>query len=526
MTGSPLELPGENASDLASRPVPPPGPGLARRLLSGSGWQVMAQITPLFFNLALTPFVIETLGRTGYGLWLVTSTLAQVIATFDGGIGRSAQYFFALLAGTDNRRESTRLLLTLSAAVLFFSCLLIAPAFLLAHRLAEFFQPPPKLYDDTVFLLQVLLVLVAVSLLRNLFAAVLHAYERFALSSVSSLLSYFVYAGGMVWVLSAGMGLRGMAYAFIAQQVVATVTIIPASLRHLTLRGLGFVSTSRLAEIWHVSWRVQISGILTVVSMQAPLLIVARLRPLQVPDFGPGTTFAQQLRLIPMNGVAPIQAILGRSVGRVGAAAARTELVHLQRMWVRGVTGWCVVGAPAAYFGVNVWLPLEGNTAGLVAAVTLLAQWLALMPQVLLQWQLLLGRAEFEMWSSVLTAALLFGSALVLVPLVGAVGAAIAAVIGQLGGLVLLLAVSRLLKVPTPSAVKEIPWVQSIVAGGLSTVLVGLTGRLIVEGRLPDGGLGLLLCAAAAAPALAVFVVTTWGPRRLLRALRIRRTVL
>lgn len=503
-------------------PQPAPQPSLARRLIRGSSWRIVAQIMPLFVNLALTPYVIITLGRTGYGLWLITSTLTQFIAQFDGGIGRSAQYFFALLAGTDDRIGNTRLLVSLSAAVLLVSGLLLVPALLVSERLATFFNTPPEMVADTVFLLQVLLVLVVVSLLRNLFAAILHAYERFALSSVSSLLSYAVYAIGMVWALSSGMGLRGVAYAFVAQQVVATLTIIPPTFRHLSARGIGFVTWRRMVQVAQVSWRVQISGLLTVAAMQGPLLIVGRAQPLQVADFGPGSTFAQQLKLIPMNGVAPIQSMLGRSVGARGARQTVPEFEALQRMWVRATTGWCVVGAPAAYVGVNVWLPLEGQLAGLVAAVMLAAQWLSLLPQVLLQWQLLQGHAEYEMWSAGLTTAVLLGGSLLLIPHLGALGAAVAAVAGYLAGLVLLLAFSRALEVPGPSLLGDIPWWQSLLSGGLSTVSVGTMAHVINQGHLPDGGIGLLLCGAAAAPAMVVFVLTTWGPGRVLQMVRAR----
>jgi len=510
--------------DAAPQTGPDPGPrrSLAGRLIRGSSWRIAAQIMPLFVNLALTPYVITSLGRSGYGLWLVTSTLTQFIAQFDGGIGRSAQYFFSLLAGPDDRPAITRLLISLSVAVVLVTGIFLVPAYFLADRLAAFFQAPPELLDDTVFLLQVLLVLVAVSLLRNLWAAILHAYERFALSSISSLLSYAVYAAGMVWVLQAGMGLRGLAWAFIAQQVVATLTLVPPTLRHLSAQGFGFVPWSRMVEVWRISWRVQISGLLTMASMQGPMLIVARMQPLQVADFGPGSTFAQQLKLIPMNGVIPIQSMLGRNVGSQGARETVAEFGQLQTMWVRAITGWCFVGAPAAYVGVNVWLPLEGHLAGQVAAVMLLAQWLSLIPQVTLQWQLLQGRADFEMWSAALTALLLVAGSVVLVPHMGAMGAAVAAVVGYLAGLVLLQVLSRSLEVPGPSSLGAIPWWQAILAGAVSTGLVLTMASVIERGYLPDGGLGLLLCGAAAAPALLLFLVTTWGPTRLLRIVRSR----
>lgn len=506
-------------------PPPPPPRSRAQTLIRGSSWRIVAQVMPLFVNLALTPYVITTLGRVGYGLWLVTSTLTQFIAHFDGGIGRSAQQAFAVLGGRNDKEGMTRLLVTLSAVAVAILAVTMVPAFVIAPSLARFFNAPDAFVDDTVFLLRILLVLIALGLLRNLFASVLHAYERFGLSSMSILAGYVVYAAGMVLTLANGMGLRGVAYAFIAQAVVATLLVVPSALAHLVPAGVGFVPWSRLVEFIKVSWRVQVSGLLTIASMQGVILIVGRLRPLQVSDFGPGTTFAQQLKMIPMNAVAPVQALLGRAVGAKGEAGATTDFVHVQQMWVRAVTGWVVVGTPAAYVGVNVWLPLEGNLAGTVAAVMLAAQWLSLLPQVILQWLLILGRPQHEMWSSALTVLGVVAVSVALVPVVGVIGAAIGAVVGHLAGFVLLLVASRSLPTPVRSPLADVPWWQALVAGSLSLFLVLGAGRLVTLGYLPEGGLGLLACGAAAAPALLVYAVITWGPRRVLAVVtaRVRR---
>lgn len=489
---------------------------MAQTLIRGSSWRILAQVMPLFVNLALTPFVITTLGRTGYGLWLVTSTLTQFIAHFDGGIGRSSQHSFAILAARGDQEGLTRLLVTLAAISVGITVLTMVPAFALSQWLATFFNAPPAYLDDTVFLLRLMLVLVGLGLVRNLFASVLHAHERFALSSLSMLLGYGVYAAGMFLALSNGLGLRGVGYALAGQALVATLLVIPAAMSHLSRAGVGFVAWRDLVEFGRTSWRVQVSGLLAIASLQGVVLIVGRLRPLEVPDFGPGTTFAQQLKMIPMNAVTPIQAMLGRSVGVVGEAAGVPHFAQVQRMWVRAVTGWIFVGAPAAYVGVNVWLPLEGHLAGAIAAIMLGAQWLSLLPQVLFQWLLLVRRAEDEMWGMALTVLVLAVVSLGLVPVIGAMGAAIGSVAGQFAGLALLLWRARGLPVPVPSPLRSIPWWQALLSGSLSLVLCLGTERLVGLGMLPEGGLGLLVCGAAAAPALLVYVVLTWGPRRTL----------
>lgn len=503
-------------------PARPPARSLARRLVSASSWRILAQVAPLFVNLALTPYVITTLGLVAYGLWIVTTTLAAVIAHLDGGISRSAQYYFALLVGREDKVGLTRLLTTLSGAAVCVSGTVMLPAFLLASDIAEFFQAPPQYLADMAFLLRVFIVMVAFSLVRGLLVSVLHSHERFRLTSIANLVSYVLYAIAMVVALESGMGLRGMAYAFVVQHAVATLFIVPPALPHLSRRGIGFVSRSQLMDVIRVSWRIQVANLLWISSLQGVTLIVGRLRPLQVPDFGPGSTFAQQLKTIPLNAIAPVQAMLGRSMGAQGQQAALKDFTQLQRLWVRGVTGWVAVAIPAAYVGVNVWLPLEGDLAGRVAAIMLVAELFSLLPQVLMQWMLQVGRTQYEMWSMAATVAVVLGGSFALVPLVGAVGAAVAAVAGQLTGLVWMVLAARRLEVAVPSPLSSVPWWQAAVAGALSWAGAWAMEGLVQAGHAPDGGIGLLLCGAAAGPALLVYALLTWGPGTVLRTVRSR----
>lgn len=504
----------------AGQGVSPPPAGRARTLLRGTSWQLAAQLAPLVVNLALTPFVILKLGAVAYGLFLITSTLTQFIAQFDGGIGRSATRYFALYAGQDDRVATTRLLCSLLVCIVAITSVTLSLAFAAAAPLVDFFHAPPELYDDTTLLLRVMIVLLGVSLSRGLFASVLNAHQRFGVSAATLLLGYAVYAIGIVWTLNLGMGLRGLAYVFVAQQVVGTLLIIPSSLRHLSRAGVGFISRAELRAFWAMSLRVQASGLLGMVGWQGSMLIVGRLAPAQVSTFGPGSTFAQQLQQIPLNAMGPIQAMLGRAVGADGAEQTRPLMERLQRIWVLTMCGWVGVGAPAAYFGVNVWLPLPGVGAGIVAATMLASYLLALISSVLTTWAMLLHRPEYDMWASLITVTLMLGLSGLLVPSLGAYGVALAAVVGQGASLTYRLAMIPRLPVPVRSPLREVPWVATLVCAALSFASVGGMSALIDHHVLPRGGVGLLLCGLAAAPVLVLYLSVTVGLRRAVALLR------
>ncbi len=82
-------------------------PGLVRRLLGGTGWQALAQMLPLVFNLALTPFVIHGLGVGIYGIFLLVMVIQQFIGSVDGGVGPSARRYFGMYAGRGDRAATS-----------------------------------------------------------------------------------------------------------------------------------------------------------------------------------------------------------------------------------------------------------------------------------------------------------------------------------------------------------------------------------------------------------------------------------
>lgn len=476
-------------------------------LAGGAAWQTLAQFAPLVINLALTPMVIQGLGFVAYGLWLIASALAAFMSHFDGGIGRTAQNFFARYTGTDDRIATTRLLVTMAVALTLLSTLLLGPLVLLAPAIVEFFHAPEEHADGMRFLLQMLVLLVAVGLIRNLFASVLMARSRFSITSGTLVIAYAVYAAGMVYVIHNDLGLHGMAWVFLGQQVVSTVLVLPPALRYLDRRGIAFSGRSEVINFFRIAWRVQISGLLTMVSFQGLILIVGRLAHGQVPQFGPGATFSYQVRQLFMNAVAPMETRLGFHVGQSGGDSSLDSFVRMQRVWTTITTGAIAVGAPAAYFGVNHWLPLPGDLAGVVAASLIVAHLFALLPQVLLQWMLVLQEPSPEIWSSIIASSLLLVGSLVGVPLVGAIAVPISAIVANALALLYLEHRARGLTPRTPGPLGEVPILPAMVAGGLSTLLTALMSRVIDAHQPPFSALGLLLCAVAALPALYVFLV-------------------
>ena len=198
-------------------------------------------------NLLLTPFIIHGLGIQRYGIFVLVVTLSGMLTTFDGGAMSSAARYFSVYAGTDDRKSTTRLLVTfcliltalgivMSAAAWFLSPVVVGFSPYVGNLAAAGHLLVPDIGhpgNDTVHPHSV-----PTGTYRPPALGLEHVYRHSHLRSVCL---------GFVIVINAGAGLRGVAFIFIGQQVLASVLVIPVAMRYLDRRGIGLATVARAA---------------------------------------------------------------------------------------------------------------------------------------------------------------------------------------------------------------------------------------------------------------------------------------
>lgn len=503
----------EQAAATAPAPAPPEPPqrSMVSMVLRGGTWQSIAQFTPLFVNLVLTPYVIHGLGVTRYGLYILVNTIAGFLGSFDGGIGASAQRFFAVYAGSDDRVGTTRLLTTLSGIVLSIGGLLFCVLFFGVPAGLDLFTIPPDLRPEAVFLLRTMAVIVGFGLFRGLFSAVLNSRQRYMITALTNIGSYVIYVVGVILTVQHGWGLRGIAITFVAQASFAAFSIVPNACRYLTRAGLSVLPRSEIGRFFQYAWKVQVVGLMGIINLQADALTIGAVLPVrQVGVYGAGANFAMQLRNIPTNVLSPIQAILGRSFGRAGTVGAHPDFVRLQRLWVRGCTGWIVVALGAVYFAVLSWLGPEFRLGAVVAVILLAGHLVNLWTGVLVVWVQVIGKPELEARYGVLGVLLNVPLTVALIFPFGVLGVVAATTTAQIACSLYLLRITKSQVVPTPPPfIRDIP-VLAALAAIATTVLL----ELLAFPHAPEGAAGLAYTALVASPGVLVYASLTWGPRR------------
>ncbi len=490
-----------------------------RAVVTGTSWQTLAQFTPLVINLALTPYIIHGIGPTSYGVYLLATSVQTVLANFDGGVGQSANRYFSLYAGRDDRVAVTRLLgtlfvLTSALVVVTFALFYWASPWIIAAFPSTRADP-----EGALFLLRVLVAIIGIAQLRGLFHELLFAYHRFAITSSLTMIGHVIYVIGLVWSVQSGAGLRGIAWTLLLQQVSATLVIVPPAIRYLQRHALGFVGRPLLSEFFRYSWKVQLTGLMDAVAAQGDLLIVGGLAPQQTTTFGVGANFAQTLKNFPLNALVPMQTTVSRAIGASDPLAARAEIGKLQRLWVVAIVGWVAVGAPTAYFGVRDWLHLGSDLPGQVAAVALVGHGVWLLTLVQAIWCMSLGRPGFPLAYGIVSLVLNIGLTLGLIIPFGALGSSVATTVARIAAAIwfIWLLQCRLepaLEIPW----RHVPWLAAV----FSSVVAGLgawgVSTFVVGHAIPVGPLALLACAAAGAPGMLLYVSRTIGFPELRRA--------
>lgn len=485
-------------------------PGMGRTLLRGTSWQASAQFMPLVINIILTPYIVHGLGLALYGVFLVVNSIQTMMSMFNGGIGPSVTRYLTIYAGQDDRRSATRLVTTMSLVVTALVLVVFGAFYAFVPKIVAFFPAMEVDPAGAAFLLGTQVVILGVLQIRGILQSVLFAQQRFAVTSLAYMVGHLIYTAGLIWTVETEAGLYGIAWTFVAQQVVSTLIIVPPALRYLTRSGVGLVDRALFGEFFRYAWTVQLSGLLDMVTQQIDILLVGRLQPEQVGRFGPGATFAQQLRIVPMNAAGPMQSIIGRAVGARGPEAAVDDYVRLQRMWVKAVTGWFAVAAPAAYFGVIAWLHI-GDLPGMVASVLVVAHLFAMLIRVQTLWCLSLRRPALDVQQGLFFLVVKIPLTLALIAPFGVIGVVAATAVAQLGAAGFLTwRMRRALRPPVPSPWGEVPWAPALGCAALSGVCVWAASHLVGP-IVPFGALGLLTCGAAAGPALLVYMVTVVG---------------
>jgi O-antigen/teichoic acid export membrane protein len=171
----------------------------------------------------LAPFVVHTLGNTGYGVWILVGSLTGYLGLLDLGI-RPAIVRYVSKYKALNDEESINQVINTSLVIFTLAGLLaLLISLILAHFSVDIFKVTKDYHRELRLVLVLVGLNVALGFPFGVFNAFLNAWQRFDLNNAIIISAYLLRAGLIVLFLKLGYGLLALALITLATSLVEYV---------------------------------------------------------------------------------------------------------------------------------------------------------------------------------------------------------------------------------------------------------------------------------------------------------------
>jgi O-antigen/teichoic acid export membrane protein len=177
-----------------------------------------------FVNIAiwfvLTPFILNELGETTYGLWVLVGSVVAYAYLLDFGIANAVTKYVAEYWARGEGEKAQRIISTALCINLGLGFLVILLSILLAPWFADIFNVPPADQRMATWLFFLAGAGVGLTIPGAMVTAVLRGLQRFDLMNLVGITATLVSAGATFLVLRLGGGVLGLALVGISVTVV------------------------------------------------------------------------------------------------------------------------------------------------------------------------------------------------------------------------------------------------------------------------------------------------------------------
>jgi O-antigen/teichoic acid export membrane protein len=485
-------------------------------LFGAFGWNTAAQLVPVVLQVFATPFVLMRLGADRYGLIALVTAGLGILANIDGGIGSSAQVYFARYCSSGRIAEAAKLFFTLSCILVTSTCLVSAIAFGGAPAIARLMHIKAAARPDAVFLIRTLTPLFLLSGLKGLAQSLNQARGKWRSVAIQASVGSAAYAVTVVAGVAVGMSIRAVVLGYAVQQAITLPFALVTAVRSIDRRHFALPGLAVLREFFAFSAAIQMTALSIVVNLQADTIIISVVAPIKaVGYYAIGANVAEQVRALPLNALSPVTNRLAAVLGCSGREEAAHEMRRLQSIWVTWTTGLVAIVVGVALFVMRAWLGPGTALAGIVVLVLCLGHLVNLWTGVLSAFVNLLGRARLEARYMLIGVIINVALTIPLAWIFGAVGVVTGTAVGEVvSSLYFVGLCRRVVGSDLGSVLKSIPIGRAV----LTMVIAAALEVPIWMLHLPRPA-GLIASCGPAAIGIIVFALTVLGvhdfPQRL-----------
>lgn len=416
-------------------------------------WNWAGMVVPMLAGFIVAPFLVNRLGDTVYGLWVLIASLTSYFGLLDlgirGSVGRNIAYY-----RTREGSEGASAILSTAVAILCVpGVIALAATFVLQFVFFQIFDVPA----DEVASCRLALILVginlAVTLPLSVFDATLWAFQRFDLLNAVDIPIVIGRTALTFYLIGQGHGLAALAWLMLLTTLLGAVFKAWLNFR---------IEPALRIAVGHVQWRafhslcsygiwLFILSVTRLISSQVnPVIIGARLAPALVTPYSIATRlvgYAVSLVVSCTGVLAPVATTLHAQ----GSNQAQRS------MFIRGgtycsliafffLTLFILLGQPF----IRLWMGPSQEQAWLLLVILALGETLPLSQAVSGFTVLGIGRHRFLAWVSVLECGLAVGGTFLLLDRFGLPGACLAVAVpgAVIRGVVQMVYACRVVEIP------------------------------------------------------------------------------
>ena len=169
----------------------------------------------------LTPFIINHLGITGYGIWTFTLSLVGYYGLLNLGVNSAITRYIAHYAGKGDKEALNKTASTAMLMFCFTGMIVVAFSFSFADTIASFFKVSQEHYNDFRFMILIIGFATGISFPSEVFGAFLISHEKYVPANIVKITHTLIRAGLILCLLLFGKGLIGLAFAVLGGQLIS-----------------------------------------------------------------------------------------------------------------------------------------------------------------------------------------------------------------------------------------------------------------------------------------------------------------
>ncbi len=171
----------------------------------------------------LSPFVVHTLGNTGYGIWILVGSLTGYLGLLDLGIRPAIVRYVSKYKALEDEESINQVVNTSLVVFAIAGLLALLASLILAYLSADIFKVTKDHHAELRLVLVLIGLNVALGFPFGVFNAFLNAWQRFDLNNAIIISAYLVRAGLIVLFLKLGYGLVALALITLSTSMVEYV---------------------------------------------------------------------------------------------------------------------------------------------------------------------------------------------------------------------------------------------------------------------------------------------------------------